>query len=222
MGKQTLDLTDDLYRYLLEVSLRESPELRALRKETDQFENAQMQISPDQGQFMALLVKLIAAKRIIEVGTFTGYSALVMAQALPENGNIIACDTSEEWTAIAKKYWQLAGVNDRIDLRLAPALETLRILIDTGHTGQFDLVFIDADKVNIRNYFEHSLILLKAGGVVLIDNVLWSGRVIDDSDESDDACSIRMFNEFLLHDERVDISMIPIGDGLTIARKKRH
>ena len=220
MGKQTLDLTDDLYSYLLEFSLRETPELRALRKETDQFENAQMQISPDQGQFMALLVKLIAAKRIIEVGTFTGYSALVMAQALPENGNIIACDTSKEWTTIAKKYWQLAGVNDSIDLRLAPALETLRILIDAGHTGHFDLVFIDADKVNIRNYFEHSLILLKAGGVVLIDNVLWSGRVIDDSDESDDTCSIRRFNEFLLHDERVDICMIPIGDGLTIARKK--
>jgi predicted O-methyltransferase YrrM len=220
MGKQTLDLTDDLYSYLLEFSLRETPELRALRKETDQFVNAQMQISPDQGQFMALLVKLIAAKRIIEVGTFTGYSALVMAQALPENGNIIACDTSKEWTTIAKKYWQLAGVNDSIDLRLAPALETLRILIDAGHTGHFDLVFIDADKVNIRNYFEHSLILLKAGGVVLIDNVLWSGRVIDDSDESDDTCSIRRFNEFLLHDERVDICMIPIGDGLTIARKK--
>jgi len=219
MGKQTLNLTDDLYSYLLDVSLRESSVLKALREETDQLENSQMQISPDQGQFMALLVKLIAAKQIIEIGTFTGYSALAMALALPVSGSIIACDTSEKWTAIAGKYWQLAGVNDRIDLRLAPALETLQLLIENGHAGQFDLVFIDADKVNILNYFEQSLILLKAGGVVLVDNVLWSGNVIDSSDESDDTCSIRDFNESLLQDERVEISLIPIGDGLTMARK---
>lgn len=219
MGKQTLNLTGDLYSYLLDVSLRESPVLKALRKETDELENSQMQISPDQGQFMAMLVKLTAAKQIIEIGTFTGYSTLVMAQALPGNGCIIACDNSEKWTAIASKYWQLAGVADSIDLRLAPALETLQLLIDGGHAGKFDLVFIDADKVNIRNYFEYSLILLKAGGVVLVDNVLWSGSVIDSSDETDDTCSIRHFNESLLQDERVEISLVPIGDGLTIARK---
>lgn len=220
MGKQTLDLRDDLYSYLLEVSLQESPVLRALRKETDQLENAQMQISPDQGQFMALLVKLIAAKQIIEIGTFTGYSALVMAQALPDTGKLIACDTSVEWTSIASKYWRLAGINDRIDLRLAPALETLQLLVDDGHAGQFDLVFIDADKVNIQNYYEHSLDLLKSGGVVLVDNVLWGGSVIDSRDDSDDTSSIREFNKCLSQDERVEISMIPIGDGLTIARKK--
>jgi len=220
MGKQTLDLQDDLYSYLLNVSLRESSELRALRKETDQLDNSQMQISPDQGQFMALLVKLIAAERIIEVGTFTGYSALVMAQALPANGKIIACDNSQEWTAIARKYWQLAGVSERIDLHLGPALETLQCLLTDGHAGQFDLVFIDADKVNVRNYYEHSISLLRAGGVALVDNVLWSGSVIDPGDESDDTCSIRDFNNFLLNDVRVDISMIPIGDGLTLARKK--
>lgn len=219
MGKQTLNLTDDLYSYLLDVSLRESPVLKALRKETDELENSQMQVSPDQGQFMALLVKLIAAKQIIEIGTFTGYSALAMALALPDDSTIIACDNSEKWTAIARKYWQLAGVNEKIDLRLAPALETLQSLIDGGHADQFDLVFIDADKVNIRNYFEHSLILLKAGGVVLVDNVLWSGSVINSSDESDDTCSIRDFNESLLQDARVEISLLPIGDGLTIARK---
>lgn len=220
MGKQTLDLRDDLYSYLLDVSLQESPVLRALRKETDQLENAQMQISPDQGQFMALLVKLIAAKQIIEIGTFTGYSALAMAQALPDTGKLIACDTSVEWTSIASKYWRLAGINDRIDLRLAPALETLQLLVDDGHAGQFDLVFIDADKVNIQNYYEHSLDLLKSGGVVLVDNVLWGGSVIDSRDDSDDTCSIREFNKCLRQDERVEISMIPIGDGLTIARKK--
>ena len=220
MGKQTLDLTGDLYSYLLDVSLRESPELKALRKETDELDNAQMQISPDQGQFMALLVKLIAAKQIIEIGTFTGYSTLVMAQALPDIGKIIDCDNSEKWTAIATKHCQLAGVNERIDLRLAPALQTLQLLIDDGHASQFDLVFIDADKVNILNYFEHSMVLLKAGGVVLVDNVLWSGSVIDKRDQSDDTCSIRDFNQFLLQDDRVEISMIAIGDGLTIARKK--
>ena len=220
MGKQTLDLTGDLYSYLLDVSLRESPELKALRKETDELDNAQMQISPDQGQFMALLVKLIAAKQIIEIVTFTGYSTLVMAQALPDIGKIIACDNSEKWTAIATKHWQLAGVNERIDLRLAPALQTLQLLIDDGHASQFDLVFIDADNVNILNYFEHSMVLLKAGGVVLVDNVLWSGSVIDKRDQSDDTCSIRDFNQFLLQDDRVEISMIAIGDGLTIARKK--
>ena len=220
MGKQSLDLSDDLYDYLLKVSLRESPVLKALREETDKLENAQMQISADQGQFMALLVKLIAANRIIEIGTFTGYSTLVMAQALPDNGRIIACDTSEKWTAIARKHWRQAGVEDRIELRLAPALDTLRILIDDGQTGYYDLVFIDADKVNIQNYFENAMTLLKPGGVVLVDNVLWGGSVIDGRDGSDDTRSIRKFNQLLLRDDRVEISMIPIGDGLTIARKK--
>ncbi len=220
MGKKTLDLSGELYDYLLKVSLRDTDVQKSLRQDTDQLEMGIMQISADQGQFMALLVKLINAKRIIEVGTFTGYSALVMAQALPETGELIACDVSEEWTNIACRYWEQAGVADKIDLRLAPALETLDSLLAEGQAGSFDFAFIDADKPNQLNYYERCIKLMRKGGLIAIDNVLWGGSVIDPDNQTPDTVAIREFNDFMLSDDRVDISLLPIGDGLTLARKK--
>ena len=219
MGKNTLDLTDNVYTYLLDNSLRESPVARALREKTDQHEWAVMQISADQGQFMALLLKLINAKRVIEIGTFTGYSALVMAQALPEDGQLIACDVNDEWTNIGKPYWQEANVENKIDLHLAPALETLDALIEENQLNQFDFAFIDADKQNIQNYFERCLQLIRPGGLIAVDNVLWGGSVADPENQTPDTLAIRTFNKTVLKDKRVDISLVPIGDGLTLARK---
>lgn len=219
MGKKTLDLSGELYDYLLDVSLRDSDLLKRLREETNQLEMGMMQISADQGQFMALLVKLIHAQRIVEVGTFTGYSTMVMAQALPEDGQIVACDVSEEWTNMAKPYWDQAGLMQKIDLRLAPALETLDGLVDEGQNNSFDFAFIDADKVNLQNYYERCLMLVRSGGLIAIDNVLWGGSVIDPQNQKDDTSAIRQFNKNILNDERVDISLVPIGDGLTLARK---
>jgi predicted O-methyltransferase YrrM len=219
MSNQTINLDDRLYQYLLDVSLREDPLLKALREETAMLPKKIMQISPDQGQFMALLAKMIGARRCIEVGVFTGYSSLVVAMALPGDGQIIACDVSEEWTSIAQRYWQEAGVDQKIQLHLAPATQTLQTLIDEGQAGQFDFSFIDADKVNYPTYFELVLQLLRPGGVVVIDNVLWDGAVIDPLIQDEDTVALRRLNKALLHDERVDISMIPVGDGLTLARK---
>jgi O-methyltransferase len=220
MGKSTLPLGPRLYQYLLSVSLRDTPVFKDLRDETDRLEFGVMQISPDQGQFMALLVKLVEAKRIIEVGTFTGYSTLVMAEALPADGKIISCDIDREWTDIARRYWQRAGVADRIDLRLAPALEALQSLIDDDGTGRYDMAFIDADKANMQDYYEQCLKLVRQGGLIMIDNVLWGGSVADESYQSEDVKSIRQFNAFLHQDERVDISLVPIGDGLSLVRKR--
>lgn len=220
MGKQTLELTDALYQYLLDVSLRDSNTRRQLREATDKLEYSIMQVSADQAQFMALLLQLIDARRIVEIGTFTGYSALVMAEALPDNGTIIACDTSEEWTRIAREYWQQAGVDHKIDLRLGAALDTLKQLIDEGQQSSFDAAFIDADKTNILNYYEQCLTLLRPGGLMMIDNVLWGGSVIDPEKQDDDTKAIRIANEFIHQDGRVDISLVPIGDGLTLVRKK--
>lgn len=220
MGKKTLDLNDTLYDYLLSVSLRDNPIQKELREVTDKLEWGIMQISADQAQFMFLLLKLTNAKRIIEIGTFTGYSALVMANALPDDGQIIACDTSEEWTDIAKKYWQQAGITSKIDLRLAPALETLNALTTEGQVNSFDAAFIDADKQNMLNYYEHCLKLIRPGGLIMIDNVLWGGSVADPEKNDDDTKAIRATNQFVLQDNRVDISLIPIGDGLTLARKR--
>ncbi|MEJ2179975.1 MAG: class I SAM-dependent methyltransferase, partial [Gammaproteobacteria bacterium] len=177
-------------------------------------------ISADQAQFMFLLMKLINAKRIIEIGTFTGYRALVMADALPDDGEIIACDTSEEWTAIARDYWQQGGTASKIDLRLAPALDTLKTLITAGQTESFDAAFIDADKQNMLNYYEYCLQLIRPGGLIMIDNVLWGGSVADPNKNDDDTNAIRATNQFILRDDRVDISLVPIGDGLTLARKR--
>ena len=220
MSRRSIELTDSLYEYLLSVSLREPRLLLELREETAAMPSAGMQISPEQGQFMALLVRLTGARRCLEVGVFTGYSSLVVALALPEDGRIVACDVSEPWTAIARTYWQAAGVDHKIDLRLAPALETLDGLLAAGQAGSFDLAFIDADKANYAGYYERALELLRPGGLVMVDNTLWAGRVIDPEVSDADTVAIRHFNERLQADARVDLSLVPIGDGLTLARKK--
>jgi predicted O-methyltransferase YrrM len=219
MSKQTIGLEGQLYEYLLSVSLRETELLTQLRQETATHPMSQMQISPEQGQFMALLVKLMGAKKCLEVGVFTGYSSLAVALALPDNGQLIACDVSEEYTNIAQKYWQKAGVNDKIKLHIAPALETLDRLISEGETNSFDFAFIDADKSNYEHYYERCLQLVRNGGLIAIDNVLWSGRVADPTIQDNRTNKIRQFNEKLHQDERVFLSLIPIGDGLTLALK---
>lgn len=220
MSNKSITLTADLYRYLLDVSLREPQVLRDLRAETARMPEANMQIAPDQGQFMAMLLRLMGARRVIEVGTFTGYSALVMALALPADGEVIACDISADYTAVARRYWHDAGVDGKIDLRVAPATDTLRELAARGRQGEFDLVFIDADKTGYWDYYELSLPLLRQGGLVVVDNVLWNGSVIDDSKQDADTVAIRAFNRAVHGDERVDVSMIPVGDGLTLLQKR--
>ena len=208
------------YRYLLTTSIREPEVARRLREETQQLENAQMQIGPDQGQFMQLLVQVLRAQKTLEVGVFTGYSALWVALGLPDNGKIIACDISEEYTAVGRRYWKQAGVDKKIDLRLGPALETLDELLKTGEAGTFDFAFIDADKSNYENYYERALQLLCGGGLIAIDNTIWSGKVADPSAQDVDTLAIRRLNGKLLHDERVTLSMLTVGDGLTLAMKR--
>ncbi len=219
MSNRTITIDDRLYEYLLGVSLREPGVLARLRAETMKLPRAGMQISPEQGQFMALLVKLMGARLVLEIGTFTGYSALAMALALPADGRLVACDVSEEWTATARRYWKEAGVEARIELRLAPALQTLRDLLEAGSASSFDLIFIDADKGNYLAYYEAGLDLLRPGGLIAVDNTLWDGRVADDAVDDDDTQAIRAFNAALHDDARVDLSLVPIGDGLTLARK---
>jgi len=219
VGKKTLELNDGLYDYLLSVSLRENANLKALRDATNQIEMNVMQISPDQGQFMSMLVKLTGAKNILEIGTFTGYSALAMAQSLPEGGKVITCDVSEDWTDIAKQHWMMSGMDSKIQLCLAPAEQTLKELLENEYAGVIDLAFIDADKQNQWKYYEYCLQLLRPGGLILIDNVLWDGKVANPEDNSECTDDIREFNKKLFKDNRVDISMIPVGDGITMARK---
>jgi len=220
VSRRTEPMTDELYDYLLSVSLREPEVLRRLREETASLEQAGLQISPEQGQLMALLVELIGATRTLEIGTFTGYSALVVALALPADGCVVACDVSEEWTRVARRYWAEAGVAENIDLRLGPALDTLDTLLAEERTGGFDFAFIDADKESYDAYYERCLALVRRGGLIAIDNVLWHGRVVDPSDTDADTEAIRVLNAKLAHDERVSISLVPIGDGLTLARKR--
>ena len=220
MARTTLGLDDRLYDYFLQVSLREADVLRRLREETAALPEGQMQIAPEQGQFMALLVELIGARRTIEVGVFTGYSSLAVALALPADGHIVACDVSEAWTAIARRYWDEAGVAHKIELRLAPAIDTLDSLIAAGEAGAYDFAFIDAEKTEYADYYERVLELVRPGGLVAIDNVLWGGRVADPDTNDDDTNAIRGFNEALKGDERVTLSMVPIADGLTLARKR--
>lgn len=222
MNNKALGLDKALYDYLLSVSLREPEILTQLRQETAQHSMATMQIAPDQGQFLALLVKLIAAKKTLDIGVFTGYSSLVVALALPADGKVVACDIDEEYTAIARRYWQKAGVADKINLHLAPALETLEKLIAAGEAETFDFAFIDADKSNYDNYYELALQLVRPGGLIVIDNVLWSGRVADPQVQDNRTNKIRAFNQKLHQDQRVTLSMLAIADGLTLAMKIRN
>ncbi len=211
MSNRSIMLTDSLYEYMTDVSLRE---------ETSELTQRAMQISPEQGQFMALLARLAGARRCLEVGVFTGYSSLVTALALPDDGSIVACDVSEEWTAVARRYWRKAGVAHKIELRLAPATETLDDLLAQGQAGTFDFAFIDADKTSYLAYYERTLALLRTGGLALVDNTLWSGRVADPEVADADTVALRHFNEVLHLDERVDLSLLPMGDGLTVVRKR--
>jgi len=218
MPKTITPIGEQLYSYMLDSWLREPEVLRELREETDKLEMSAMQISPDQGQFMAFLVKLIDARRIIEVGTFTGYSALAIALATHKEAKIVCCDISAEWTKIGKSFWTKAGVENKIDLRLAPALNTLDQLLES-EKNSYDFAFIDADKVNYDAYFESCLSLLRPGGIISIDNVFWGGWVADQTQQDEDTKAIRALNKKLQTDERIDLSIVPTGDGLTLARK---
>lgn len=219
MTNKTLGLEPHLYDYLLSVSLQEPEILTQLRQQTAQHPLSRMQIAPEQGQFMALLVQLMRAKKTLDVGVFTGYSSLVIALALPPDGKVVACDVSEEYTAIARSYWQQAGVAHKIDLHIAPALETLDRLLAAGNAGTFDFAFIDADKRNYDDYYERSLQLIRPGGLIVIDNVLWSGRVADAQIQDNRTNTMRAFNQKLHQDPRITLSLLPIADGLTLALK---
>ena len=220
MSKIFANLNPELFRYALNVSLRDNDIKRRLRRETAALPEGGMQITPEQGQFMALLIALMGARQVLEIGTFTGYSTLCMAEALPEDGRIIACDCSEEWTSIGRRYWREAGVAEKIDLRLGDARTSLDHLLQNGMKEAFDLIFIDADKGGYGTYYEKSLQLLRRGGLIMVDNALWGGRVADDSVQDEDTQSIRNLNKKIRDDERVEASLILVGDGLYLARKK--
>ncbi len=220
MSSRTLNLDDRLIDYLRSVSVKDTPILAKLRAETAKQKMAVMQISPEQGQFMALLVELMGARRTIEIGTFTGYSALVVAMALPAQGRVVACDVSEEWTSIGRRHWAEAGVAHKIDLRLGPAAKTLDAMIEAGESALYDFAFIDANKEDYDAYYERCLVLLRQGGIVAIDNVLWSGKVADDKVHDKDTDAIRALNAKIATDARVTSCMLPIGDGLTLCRKR--
>ena len=220
MSNVSVGLAPDLHAYLVEHGVREPDILRRLREETADLPQHDMQIAPEQGALMALLVGLIGARRCIELGTFTGYSSLAVALALPADGEIVCCDVSEEWTSVARRYWAEAGVADRVDLRLGPALETLDDLIASGASGTFDFAFIDASKREYPDYHERILRLLRQGGLAVYDNVFWDGDVIDESKTDPDTVGVRRLNDRLLADERVSISMIPVADGLTLVQKR--
>ena len=218
MARDQVALADDVYTYLLRWGVHEPEVLARLREETGSHPRRQMQIGPEQGQLLRLLVELVGARRCLEIGTFTGYSSLSIALALPPDGSIVCCDVSEEFTAIARRYWQEAGVADKVDLRIAPALETLDALIADGGEGTFDMAFIDADKGNYPHYWERCVRLVRRGGVIAVDNVLWGGSVADASDQSPDTQAIRTLNERVHGDERVTAVTLPVADGMTIAR----
>lgn len=220
MSNQSIGLSDELHEYLLSVSLRESEVMQRLRAETAEHPQSNMQIAPEQGQFLQFLVRLIGARRTIEVGVFTGYSALAVASVLPPTGTLVACDVNEEYTEVARRYWKEAGVADRIDLRIAPAEETLSALIEDGQDGTFDFSFIDADKEAYDTYYEQSLRLLRPGGVIALDNVFRGGQVANPDVEDESVRAIQRLNEKIHDDERVDLSMLPLADGVTLAMKR--
>lgn len=220
MANKSVSVSEELNDYLQSVSLREPAVFRRLREETAQLETAGMQVAPEQGQLMALLLRLMGARRGIEVGVFTGYSALWLARALPEDGLLVACDVSEEWTAVARRYWREAGLDGRIDLHLRPAVETLDELLDQGGAGSFDFAFIDADKESYGLYYERCLKLMRPGGLIAVDNVLWSGQVIEPNAQDEETRAIRALNELLRDDERIELAMLTVADGLTLAVKR--
>src|SRR5882724_6041857 len=219
MNTRTISLDNRLYDYLIKHSVREHPVLAELRASTQMHQHASMQIAPDQGQLMALLVKLIGARRTIEVGVFTGYSSLTVALALPADGRVLACDISDEYTQVARKYWQRAGVAEKITLVLAPALQTLDARLAAGEAGAYDFAFIDADKTGYDGYYERCLKLLRPGGLITVDNVLWGGAVAHEAKDADTK-ALQAFNTKLHGDQRIDLAMLPVGDGLTLARKR--
>ena len=221
MSRRTIHLDDTLYDYLLAHTMREHPEQAALREATRKHPHGGMQISPEQGQFMTLLIKLIGARRTIEIGTFTGYSALTVALALPADGKVLACDVSDEYTSVGKLFWQRAGVADKIELVLAPATQTLDARLAAGEAGRYDFAFIDADKAAYDAYSERCLQLLRTGGLLAFDNTLWSGAVAHPAEaDDDDTRALQALNDKLHRDERIDMALLPIGDGLTLARKR--
>lgn len=220
VDKQFINMDKRLYQYMLSVSLKESGPLQALREETALEPMAVLQITPDQGQLLALLVKVLGARRILEIGTYTGYSAMCMAEALPEDGELITCDVNVEWTDVAKRHWQAAGLAEKIELRIGLAIETLEGMLTDGQEHSFDMVFVDADKVNYCNYYDLGMRLVRSGGLILIDNTLWKGRVADPQVQDADTCAIRDLNARVFNDSRADVSVNPVGDGLTLVRKR--
>ena len=220
MTDRRLQITDEIHRYLVDHSVREPDVLARLRAATASLPEAQMQIGPEQGQLMALLAQLVGAKRCIEVGVFTGYSSLAVALALPEDGRILACDVSEKWTAIARRFWREAGVEHKIELKLQPAVRTLEELLAAGEAGRYDFAFVDADKPAYDTYYELLLKLLRPGGLMALDNTLWSGAVLDPNEREPNTVALRALNDKLHRDERIDLSLLPVGDGLTLARKR--
>lgn len=220
MSSRNDNIPEQLYNYILDSSLRDLPVLEKLRERTAELPMSMMQISPDQGQFMALLTKAIGAKKTLEVGVFTGYSSLIVALALPDDGKIIACDISEEYTSVGKPFWEEAGVAHKIDLRIGPAIDSLDALIADGQSGTFDFAFIDADKETYPEYYERSLELLRPGGLILLDNAFLGGRVADPSVDTETTTIMRKLNNDLKNDNRVDVSLLSIGDGLYLACKR--
>lgn len=220
MTTKTINLTPDLYQYLCSISVHDTPELQELRELTKTLPGSMMQIAPEQGQFIALLIELIGAKKVLELGTFTGYSALVMAKALPDDGKLITCDICKESTQIAQQFWQKAGVQDKIELKLGEGLSILNQMISEGFSSSFDFIFIDADKSNYINYYHLAKELIRTGGLIAIDNVLWSGEVANSGNQDKRTKLIRQLNELIYHDSEVRMSLVPIGDGLTLVRKR--
>lgn len=220
MTNKTIGISDELHEYVVEVGAREPELLARLREETAAMPQARMQIAPEEGAFLAMLAELVGARRCIEVGTFTGYSSIAVARALPEDGRLVCCDVSKEWTDVARRYWTEAGVAEKIDLRIAPAAETLDALLEAGEEGTYDFAFVDADKTGYDAYYDRLLRLVRPGGLIAFDNTLWGGRVIDDTADDMDTAAIRALNRRLADDDRVSLSMLPVADGVTLARRR--